>query len=77
MGALVVGLRLPRNLGAPACLGAGEHCLDAGLIHIACPLCGAVTPLDDAKHIVARDGRVTPAWKCPACPALEWVELEP
>jgi hypothetical protein len=74
---VAMGLRLSRNLGSPATLVAGEFCLDAGLIHVACPGCGTLTVLDDAKHIVARDGRVTPAWRCPACPVVEWITLEP
>ncbi len=72
-----MGQRLNRQLGAPANMIAGEHCRDAGLVLICCPLCGTVTPLDDTKHIVSRDGKVTPAWSCPACPAHEWIELEP
>jgi hypothetical protein len=72
-----VGLRLRRNLGAPATLQAGEFCIDAGLIWIACPLCGFLSSLDDSKHLIALDGRVTPAWNCPACVAHEWLTLEP
>jgi hypothetical protein len=72
-----MGVSLSRNLGAPANLSPAEFCLDAGLVHICCPQCARVTPLDDSKHIVARLGSVTPAWKCPACSFFEWLVLEP
>ncbi len=72
-----MGIVLRRNLGAPSHLLAGEFCLDAGLVLICCPICGEVTPLDDERHNIARDGRVTPAWHCLACPAHEWLTLEP
>ncbi len=72
-----MGWRFSRNLGAPAHLSAGEFCLDAGLVHVCCALCGTVTVLDDNRHLIARDGKVTPAWPCPACPFMDWIELPP
>lgn len=70
-----MAMRLPRSLSPPSQLRAGEHCRDAGQIWIACPMCGRRAALDDAKHIVARGGVVTPAWKCTLCSFHDWIEV--
>ncbi len=70
-----MGLRLNRQLGSPACLDVGEFAVDGGETHIRCPLCGGTSIVDDATHTVDRAGKMTPAWACPACPFLEWLEL--
>jgi hypothetical protein len=68
-----VGLTLAKNLSG--WLREGEwRRTDAGTA-IRCPLCGKVHRLNPETHVVARDGRVTPAFACHACPFLDWLTL--
>lgn len=75
--------RLHRNLTGPDALQPGEYATTIKphitathiTVTICCPLCGGKKQLDH-RHVVARDGRVTPALACTACPFLEWVELD-
>jgi hypothetical protein len=43
---------------------------------VCCPGCGAIVELQAEKHVVSREGKVTPAWRCVECPVVEWIELE-
>ena len=77
-----MGLRLPRFIGTAADMPAGHyatnplrHAPGAMLeVAVACPSCGDVTDIA-ATHVVARDGRVTPAFHCP-CGLVEWLDLD-
>ncbi len=72
-----MGIDLKRNLTGLAALDPGEWCSDPGeviTVHLCCPLCSSIVTLD-SRHVIARDGRVTPAVSCKACPFLDWVTL--
>lgn len=75
--------RLNRNLTGPEALQPGEYATHV-VPHIAqthitvticCPLCGGKKQLDH-RHVVARDGRVTPALACPSCPFFDRITLD-
>lgn len=72
-----MAIRLALNLGTAAHLSAGQWCRDGETRLVCCPLCGTVEPIDPVRHVVNRAGSVTPAWSCPACPFLDWIDLEP
>lgn len=69
-----MGLRLQRVLSGVASLDAGQWCSQGTEFRVCCPICSAIIRLD-ARHVVGRDGRVTPAVSCAACPFLDWIEL--
>lgn len=77
-----MALRLPRSLGTLRDLDVGHYLVDEATptrvreVHVRCPLCGATTLLDSAGHVIAGDGRVTPAFTCRACPLIEWIDLD-
>jgi hypothetical protein len=79
-----VGQTLQRHLGHRGGLLPGQYCVqpdvnlpDHKVTHICCPECGGIERLGNG-HVVDRQGRVTPSWKCPTvtCPFREWIELQ-
>ncbi len=70
-----MGLTLRRNLGTAAHLDLGEYVVELDVIYLCCPICGRITLLDRELHTVARDGKVTPAFRCPSCPLHDWLML--
>ncbi len=70
------------NLGAPADLAGGEYCVvaDQGVpqqpetVTLSCPICSTRHVISET-HTIADSGKVSPAFKCPSCPMLEWLRL--
>lgn len=58
-------------------LTAGEWSDDtqSGGVAVSCPDCGEIFDLDDTYRVMP-GGRVSPVWSCPACPFLNFIELE-
>lgn len=73
-----MGLRLARSLasrpqpGEYTTVGLGFP--DAKAL-VCCKACGGLDVLTDG-HVIDRGGRVTPAWRCPSCPEVMWLELD-
>jgi hypothetical protein len=79
-----VGQILQRHLGDRGGLLPGQYCTEPDydgdglrVTHLCCSQCGGIERLGSG-HIVDRQGRVTPSWKCPTatCSFWEWLELE-
>jgi hypothetical protein len=75
-----VGQRLSRFLGPAGSLDPGQWSdfTASGGPAVCCPGCGAIVELQADKHVVSREGKVTPAWRCAeeTCGVVEWIELE-
>lgn len=77
-----MALRLPRHLGLLRDLDVGQYLVDEATptrvreVHVRCPLCSETTLLESDSYVVAGDGRMTPAFCCPRCPLIEWLELD-
>ncbi len=67
-----MGIRLARSIAAT--LEAAQWYLDGRRVVVCCPICAATIGLD-GRHVIARDGAVTPALSCGFCPFLDWVHL--
>jgi hypothetical protein len=79
-----VGQILQRHLGDRGGLLPGQYCTEPDydgdglrVTHLCCSQCGGIERLGGG-HVVDRQGRVTPSWKCPTatCSFWEWLELE-
>lgn len=75
-----MGLRFSRHLGLPATLDPKQWTdrTASGNPAVMCPSCGGISEVVQPAHVIDREGRVTPSWKCPTetCSFWEWVELE-
>lgn len=79
-----MAVRFQRHLGSVSTLSPGQFTTEP-LRHspgrmiavtLACPTCGGIVEISKT-HVVARDGRVTPAVECPfTCSFYDWVELD-
>lgn len=73
-----MGVCFPRHLGSVGTMDPQQwtDLTASGRPAVCCPSCAAVAEVGGPTHVVSRQGRVTPRWKCEACGWQEWVELE-
>lgn len=73
-----MGACFPRHLGSATTLDPQQwtDATASGKPAVCCPACGQVAEIDGPSHVVSRQGKVTPRWKCDACSYQEWIELE-
>jgi hypothetical protein len=75
-----MGLRFSRHLGIPQTLDPQQwtDATASGRPALCCPQCHEVSEIVRGKHVISRQGSVTPEWRCLIgdCSFREWIELE-